>query len=232
MRDEPDPAGVEVHHADTCGSQEPDEVGRRDSRLRDVRENDVGLDRRRAQRDARHGGQQLTEIAGPPVVVLDSVDHRVQGDEARSRSDPRPVHGPATQAVHHRLCLFDDGLAAGQHRAERSRETLVEREDDRVRGRGELRERHAERDGRVDEPGAVDVHPAVVPLGGGGERLGQLRPRRPSRRRGCACSRGSAVRRGGARRAPRRPPDRVVRPPPRGATARAARSRRSPSTRT
>ena len=109
------------------------------------------------------------------MVVLDPLDHRVQGDEARRRGDPRPVHGAAAQAVHHHLRLLDHGLAAGQHRAERSREALVEREDDRVRGRGELRGRNTERHGRIDQPGAVDVHPAVVPLRRSREGLGQRR---------------------------------------------------------
>ena len=61
---------------------------------------------------------------------------------------------------------------------------LLSDSDDGVRGPGEVGERDPERDGRVHEPGAVDVDAAVVPLRGRRERLRQLgRERRAARPR-------------------------------------------------
>ena len=121
------------------------------------------------------------ERSCPAVVVRDAVEHRVQGDEPRRRSDAGAVDARAAEAVQHRPGPTDDRVAPGEHRAERRREALVERHHDGVRGRGEVGERDTERDGCVHQPGAVDVDTAVVPLGRGGERPGQLRrQRRPT----------------------------------------------------
>ena len=108
------------------------------------------------------------------MVVPDPVEHRVEGDETRRRRDPGLVHRRAAEAVEHRARPVDDRLATGKDGAHRCGQPLVERERDGVGVLGERRERDVERDGGVDEPGAVDVHPAVVPLRRVREALGLL----------------------------------------------------------
>ena len=127
------------------------------------------------RRDARDRREPRAQGARTPVVVRDAVEHRVQRDEARRRRDPGAVDARAAEALQHRPGPTDHRLAPGEDGAERRGEALVEGHDDGVRGRGEVGERDAERSGRVHEARAVDVDATVVPLGRGGERLGQLR---------------------------------------------------------
>ena len=152
----------------------------------DVGEHDVRLDDLRAQRHARDPGQSGAQLPRAAVVVADPVEHRVERHEPGRRSDAGPVEARATEAVRHLAHPADDRLAAGEHGAERRRQALVERQDDGVRRPGEVGEGNPERDGRIHEPGAVDVDAAVVPLRGRRERFrlpgGEGRATRPRMR--------------------------------------------------
>ena len=181
MGDEPDAGRVPLEHSQARRLEQRHELRGGDARPRDVGKDDVRLDRLRPQADARDRREPRAEGACTPVVVRDAVEHRVQRDEARRRGDAGAVDARAAEALQHRPGPTDDRLAPGEHGAERRREALVEGHHDGVRGRGEVGERDTERSGRVHETRAVDVDTTVVPLGRGGEGLGQLRrQRRPA----------------------------------------------------
>ncbi len=141
-------------------------------------------------------GQQRGELPGAAVVVGEPVDHRVERDEACGGCDARLVHRPAAEPLQVQARVRDRRPRCRRARAPNGRtEALVEAERDRVdRGR-ERGERDAERDGRVRQPRAVEVHAHAVPLRRVGERGRRARARAPCRRRACACSRGTARRR-------------------------------------
>jgi hypothetical protein len=179
--DEPDAAGVPLEHPQARVREERHEFRRSDARPGDVREDDVRLDDVRPEAHAGNLGEPGAERPRSSVIVPDAVEHRVQRDEPRRRCDAGSVEARAAEPVQHRPRPADDGLAAGEDRAEGRREALVEGDRHGVRGRGEVGRWDTERRSRVHQPGAVNVDTAVVALRRHRERLGLLRrQRRPT----------------------------------------------------
>ena len=193
VRDEPDPARVALEHPHPRG---------REQRRRAPPARSPSRSRRRAR---------CSSPPPPAASVTPGIAARARASERARRwssatrssivsraTSPAAAAIPArwkldaAESVQHLPRPLDDRLAAGEHRPERRREALVERDHDRVRGRGELGERDSERDGRVHEPGAVDVDAAAVPLRGGRERRRSAPARASSRPPACACSRARA----------------------------------------
>ncbi len=110
------------------------------------------------------------------MVIGEAVDE-AERDEARGGEDSRLVEGRAAQALDVTARAPDHRRLAREHRADRSAEALVEAEGDGVGGCRQLRERHAERDRGVRQPGAVEVHP--LGLGAEQGRSGRVEDRTP-----------------------------------------------------
>ena len=139
--------------------------------------------------------QPSARARGPPVVVRDPVDERVQPDERRGGRDARLVHARAAEPAQDAVGELDHVRAARQHRPHRRAEPLVQADRDRVRRFRERRRPHAERDRGVEEPRPVQMDVGAVPHATSASAAVSS-ARAPSRPRACACSRAGALRAG------------------------------------
>ena len=140
---------------------------------------------------ARRGSmrvQAFGEAPGAAVIVGEPVDHALERDDAGRRHHAGLAHAAADHAAIGARA-FDEGRRAAQHRAERRAQALADAEADAVAVARDLGGRHAERDRRVEDARAVDVHRNVLL----GRQRAQLRhdsrAAGPRRRRCCAWSR-------------------------------------------
>ena len=92
------------------------------------------------------------ELARPPVVVGEPVDERVERDECRRRRDPGLVHARPAEPAQHRLAPARSPPRGRRGSPPSARRGPCSADRHRVRGRGELRDRDAEGDRRVEEP--------------------------------------------------------------------------------
>ena len=101
--------------------------------------------------------ERVGEAAGAGVIVGEPLDHRLERDDP-GRGDHAGLAHPAAPARPVRARLGDHVGGAAQQRADRRAEPLRQAEHHGVGRRDELARRRAERDRRVPDARAVDVH--------------------------------------------------------------------------
>src|SRR4051794_12663964 len=95
------------------------------------------------------------------MVVRQSIDHRVKRDEARRRDDTRLPH-PAAERPPPSARRIDERIASSQCSADARAEPLREIDGHRIDAADEVAGWDAERNGGVEETGAVDVDREIV----------------------------------------------------------------------
>ena len=155
------------------GRREPDarvpeggeHVGPRQVEPRGVDLDEVRLDPVELDRDARRV-PALGEPPGPLVVDGEPLDVVVEGVERGGGDHAGLAHRTAEEELLPPGDLHQVG-GAGEHRPERAAEPLREAQRDGVDPRADRCGGHAERDGGVHQPRAVQVHAEPAGPGGG-----------------------------------------------------------------
>ena len=146
----PEPPGQDAFRRDPLGrllDREAERLG--------LEADEVRVDGRRVDRQPRRC-QSLRESLRACVVLSEPLDVVVERVEGGGGHDPRLPHRTAEQEL--AAPRFPHRLArAGEDRSERTAEPFGETERDGVCERAVLRSRHAARDGRVHQPGAVEM---------------------------------------------------------------------------
>ncbi len=125
----------------------------------DVDLDEVGLDA--VGVDRKPGlGEAARKPLRPRVVVGQAVDVVVERVDTGRRDDPGLAHRAAEEVLQPTRVAHHLGVA-GKDRAERAAEPLREAERDGVEPRSDLGRLDAERDGRVQQPGAVEMKAEV-----------------------------------------------------------------------
>ena len=123
----------------------------------------VGALRDRAHVDARDQSQALRQRARILMILGEPIDHRVQCDEARRRDNAGLAH-PAAEQLANPMRARNEILAAAQYRADRTCEALRQAKRNRVGIRGDLLRGGFQRDRRVEDARAIEMHRERAPI--------------------------------------------------------------------
>ncbi len=171
-------SGSMVPGAHAVGRERVEQIGRQ--RV-DARAHDVRLDGSRIDAPGEELGERVGELARTRVVVGQPLDHGLQRDDTRGRDHARLAHAaPEPRSLDARF--GDERTRSAEQRADRRAQPLRQAEHRGVGPRRQLGRRHAERDRRVPDAGAVAVHREPVPARDGGDRVELRHPPRATAR--------------------------------------------------
>jgi len=156
MGDGPEACGI--RHVDlhaVCGHA-PLELRQRQGRVTEPEHHDVSLSGFRHDRYTRDFRQSPGQTASVRVILSQTIDHLLQGYDARRGQHARLAHA-ATNHLSHAPRPGDEGCAAGDQRAHRRSQPLGKTELDRIRLRGKVSHGQPQRDGRIKDASSVQV---------------------------------------------------------------------------
>ncbi len=133
--------------------------------------------------DAGQLREPFGQATGVGVVLGQAADGPVRAvrerDEPGRREHAHLAH-PAAEELARAARASDERARADDHRADRGAEALGQAERDAVRGRGQGRGAHPERDSGIEQPGAVDVEGDPPLVGDRGHLLHVVERERPA----------------------------------------------------